>query len=722
MSVDDEELIAVVAALGIERIDVAEAAGAALGRPDVVGVLATCPGVALSEDHLRIDPLPRHLPSATTVALAGTGAAEVLRREGQIEELGRLAETGRLPHVLRDAIGAALRTQPPLVSGDVLRSWRRGGLLPRGDPYERWLDVACRTLAEGSTAEVVAGFEAARQAFEDIGEVEAEISAGLAAAVHARRIDDLATIVRCAERADELLAAGHREALAPHLLGLALRHQLAGDPEAAIGALDRFPADRLAGDWAAQVWMIRGTNLMLLERHREAVGAFVAATGHGGDASYAVALELLATARWHAGDPAGALADLDRAVAVAAEVGAVSTADLARSHHRLLAAALGVPADPEAAPPSAAPPAGRAEEVRDMGTITDALRAAADGDLGAARAAAADLGLPARAVRTAPWVVALRTALLDPDPALEALARRHRTLGTPLQAGEIARDHLAGGPPVPASFRPVLPAIWCEPATASLELRLIGDAAVVVDGRPVRSLDWDRSRVRELCLHLAAHPTAAREQVAARLWPDLDRPAAKRNLRVTLSYLRRALDPGGSAPDRSPLLDEGAGLLGFAPGAVRIDLTDLAATGEELRLAVARGDDAGVVAAARALVRFPRGELLGGAVPEWAAPFDQARRDAEVEAASAATPRLLALAQDGLAEAVAERGLAIDPWAERLHQAVVRARIGRDDLDGARRAMARSLRAVQDLGADPEPATVELARRLGLRTIAGDAG
>ena len=208
-------------------------------------------GVALSEDHLRIDPLPRHLPSATTVALAGTGAAEVLRREGQIEELGRLAETGRLPHVLRDAIGAALRTQPPLVSGDVLRSWRRGGLLPRGDPYERWLDVACRTLAEGSTAEVVAGFEAARQAFEDIGEVEAEISAGLAAAVHARRIDDLATIVRCAERADELLAAGHREALAPHLLGLALRHQLAGDPEAAKAAAET-PADvarRFAHRW-----------------------------------------------------------------------------------------------------------------------------------------------------------------------------------------------------------------------------------------------------------------------------------------------------------------------------------------------------------------------------------------------------------------------------------------------------------------------------------------
>ena len=65
--------------------------------------------------------------------------------------------------------------------------------------------------------------------------------------------------------------AGHDEALAPYVLGRAIRHQIFGEPAAALDALDSFPDDRLIGDWAAQVWMIRATNLMLLGRSADAV-------------------------------------------------------------------------------------------------------------------------------------------------------------------------------------------------------------------------------------------------------------------------------------------------------------------------------------------------------------------------------------------------------------------------------------------------------------------
>lgn len=713
MSVDDGQLVAVVAAVGSERVEALAAGGEALGRGDALEVLAGVDGAVAGEGRIRV-PGPFEAADAGLVEVFAGAAGARLLELGELEEAGRVAVAADHPELLRAVIRTTLRVQPPRVPAPTLRSWRDSGVLPDDSLHTRWLAAACLGAGGAAPAEVAAAYEAVWRAFGDTGDLEAEISVGLAAAVHARRADDLLLLAALAQRAEDLLAAGHDEALAPAVLGRTLRLQIMGDPAGALAALADYPDDRLAGEWAAQVAMIRGTNLMLLGRTDEALEALKAATGHGSDWTYAVALELTGTARWHDGDAVGAISDLRWAEQVAQATGAAPTAQLAACHRAVLEAALGwTEADATA---RALDPATVGEECARLLAVAEVLRAIGAGDRARAIDLARALPRPDRAVRSAPWIVSLCAALDVLDDELVDAANAHPSLVAAMAAGEQAARHLAGGPLVPAPHRNLLPAAWCEPVPSTVEIHLIGDASVHIDGRPVHHPDWDRTRVRELCLHLALFTNSARSAVAARIWPDRDPEGAVRNLRVTLTYLVAVLDPDHPKGSSTPLLDDRAGMLYLAHSPrLRIDVRRSQAAAEEVVTAAAMGDDAGLVRAARALERLPDGALLGGAVaPAWVEQHDADRRELLLRAATTGAPRLAALGLPHLAESLARRGLDQDPWAERLHQVVVRCRLAVDDLDGARRAVRRALTALDDLGVAPEPATADLAALAGL--------
>jgi len=72
-----------------------------------------------------------------------------------------------------------------------------------------------------------------------------------------------------------------------------------------------------------------------------------------------------------------------------------------------------------------------------------------------------------------------------------------------------------------------------------LSIRLLGTPKIMYEQHPVTVT---RRKSRAFLYYLAAHPTPlAREQLQALFWPDLDRQAARRNLRVTLHGLRKIL-------------------------------------------------------------------------------------------------------------------------------------------------------------------------------------
>lgn len=713
--------MAAVIALGCSRVDVIERIGIELGVPDVLELMGEVDGVAMSDGRIVIDadavvpvPIERAL-----LQRAARVAADQLAGDGDLEEVGRLATVASAPEIMELAIRLALRTEPPRVAVGVLRRWRDAGVLPPGDPHRVWLDAACAASTGMPLPEVLERYEAARQRFVDTADVEGEVSVGMAAAALARRTDDLGTLVRLVLRAEELVAAGREEAIPPAVLGEAFGHQLRGDPAAALEALGRFPADRLEGDWAAQVLMMSGTNLMLLDRIDEALDALDEATGHGSTWTYAVALELRGTARWNSGDRVGAIDDLREAEELGRTIGAVQTVALAGSHLAVLEAADGRPeavatARRIAARPGAAPTAD--DEAARLLAAAAVLRTV-PADLDAARAAAAALPMPMRAVRSAHWTVALKAALVPGiHDDLEELASAHPSLREALLAGRSGAEHLETGVPAPASARRLLPGAWCEPEPTTVELRLLGTPAVLIDGQARNPPDWERSRVRELALHLALVTSSARDHVATRLWPDLERSAANRNLRVTLTYLLNVLDPDRRKGTASELVDDAAGTLSFRSSPrLRIDVRESTALAEDIRHAARAGDSNRVVRAARELVRIPGGSLLGGSsLGEWVAEADAVRADNVLRAGLAGGPVLVRSGHPDLAEAIALRGLVEDPWAERLHQVVIRARLAQDDLDGARRALRRALKALGELGVRPESATLELARLVGV--------
>lgn len=78
-----------------------------------------------------------------------------------------------------------------------------------------------------------------------------------------------------------------------------------------------------------------------------------------------------------------------------------------------------------------------------------------------------------------------------------------------------------------------------------LQIRCLGGFEVRVDGRLVRASDFDRSKAYELLARLvwaAGRPTTACDLGRA-LWPDADPTLLRNRLHVTLSALRRVIEP-----------------------------------------------------------------------------------------------------------------------------------------------------------------------------------
>lgn len=356
-----------------------------------------------------------------------------------------------------------------------------------------------------------------------------------------------------------------------------------------------------------------------------------------------------------------------------------------------------------------------------MVAVARTFAAAESGDRREAVELARSLPTPTHAAPHAHWVVGLVGTLApDRDAELAEAVRSHPSLRPALEAGRAARSTLAGGPPVGAEHLPYLPASWCDAAEPEIRIELIGTPGITTDGRPIDHPFWERARVRELCCYLALVDRGSRTLAAQRLWPDLSSDAAAKNLRVTLANLLDVLDPDRQKGSGSALLEERHGTIGLVDDhRVTIDVREERRDARTVVDGARVGDLASAMAAARRLVRRPGGLLLGGAgLGGWAEEPEQGRRDLLLRAIAAAAPRALSVGDPELAEALARRGLAEDPWAERLHQVLVRARLHLDDLDGARRAMRSCAAALAELGAVPEEATRRLARDLGLPAVA----
>ena len=707
----DSQVAGVLEAVGIGPPDVVDAVRRVVARLPLAGGPGGCwPDPVWTE-------ATRTVLSAGERDLACVAKVRGLVAAGGLGEAGRMAVRTRSAVALAEVVRAALSSQPPLATFDDLRSWSASGVLGWDSPEGRWLattvDLQKGDVDGGATGRL----EEVRRAFAAAGDVTGETYLLLHLGHLARADDDIAELGRILRRGEELAALGQPAAAALVALGRAVAAQMSGDPAGALVALERVPPGSLIGDWGAQALMIRGTNLLLSGRNQAAVLALESATGEGSDASQAVAFDLLATARWYAGDPLGALGDAETAESLAGRADVPGLVQRIRATRACFLAASGQAGPARALVDGVARWGGPAQsdETAALCRIVEALLAADVDDLPGVRKVVDELALTGRAVRTSPWTVALATAL---DPAgADDLSAAGETVARSRSraAGRAAAAHLDGGAPAGASFRPFLPARWCTADSPLVTVSLLGTGTVHRGLLPVEHPAWGRSRVRELCLHLALVDDRSREGVAAALWPDLEDRAAGRNLRVTLTHLLDVLDPNRERSRGSRLVTDRAGCLSFARGGgLHIDLWDVESRASAI-LASSEPERPDLLAHARQLSRSGTGPLLGGSpVGGWVDPHARRLDDLVATAALAAGDRAMRAVDPRLAEALGQRALAADPWSERAHRMVIDARFVLGDHDGARRAAEHALSVLADLGATPAVETRVLLRRIGV--------
>jgi LuxR family maltose regulon positive regulatory protein len=289
-------------------------------------------------------------------------------------------------------------------------------------------------------------------------------------------------------------------------------------------------------------------------------------------------------------------------------------------------------------------------------------------------------------------------------PLLDALGPPGRRA-----ARQLARERT----PLAAAARALLAAVPAPPQRA-VELAVLGPLALRRGGRDVSGGDLRRERVRELLAFLVLQRKATRKAIIAALWPDLDERSGANNLRVTLTYLLRLLEPDRAAGEPAYTVRiDGQDVRLVVGTALRVDAD---AFDEHLVAARnAEGEGAPSVALDHLLaaVALYRGDLFAD-VPEaeWLT-FDRDHyRRQFVAAATRAGQLLVGLSELDRAEAVGRAAISADPWAEDAHAVLVSAAVARSDRAAARRALERCETALAELGVEPSDEVRRLARRV----------
>jgi DNA-binding SARP family transcriptional activator len=245
-----------------------------------------------------------------------------------------------------------------------------------------------------------------------------------------------------------------------------------------------------------------------------------------------------------------------------------------------------------------------------------------------------------------------------------------------------------------------------------LSVSALGALRLVRDGTPVDDPAWERrARVRELMAALVEERRISRESVAVRCWPDLDVDRALRNLRVTLTYLGRVLDPSRPT-DAEPTVIRSVGDLLVLDDEVDVDVDRF----DRLLARALDHDRAGSPSTAlegyREALALYRGDYLAGIDADWVTPMRTRYQLAALSAMLRAGELELASGEPDRAASWATRALAISPGNERagrLHASCLAAL-------GDRVAAARALRGLVAVLAaerlEPELETQRLLQRI----------
>jgi DNA-binding SARP family transcriptional activator len=279
--------------------------------------------------------------------------------------------------------------------------------------------------------------------------------------------------------------------------------------------------------------------------------------------------------------------------------------------------------------------------------------------------------------------------------------------------------------PVAAGAAQLLAALPAPPEHRT-HIAVIGPLRVLRDGEPADAPELRRARVRQLLSALVLRPVLTRDQAIELLWPDLAPERAATNMRVTLTHLRRLLEPGRSGGEASyHLRTDGDTIRLLKSEFLSVDLWNLDVLDKRAARARADGDIDRAAALLTDAVALWRGDPLPDLdlvrSPDLEVEADQVR--ARYVGHLLALSELRLVADDAAASyALAERALSLEPFDARGHRvalaAALRARCP-GQITAARRRVCSALR---QLGVPPDPPTAILLSQAARWADAGAAG
>jgi DNA-binding SARP family transcriptional activator len=241
-----------------------------------------------------------------------------------------------------------------------------------------------------------------------------------------------------------------------------------------------------------------------------------------------------------------------------------------------------------------------------------------------------------------------------------------------------------------------------------LELRFFGQAAALVDGRPLGSALWQQSKARELFWYALAHGTKgfSREQACADLFPEQDITAGSRSLRNLLYELRKLLRETFDAPSA---LREDGGLLRLTPADLTPSWSSDLEVLTEHRTRLGTGD----LSTAADLPLCVGGRYLADFGSEWAGPFRHYWERAAVEVLEKAAGLCERAGRLTVALACLQRELDWCADDAALVQHLLRLYHALGDTGGVRATYVQHRRAMrQELDADADAGVTKLYRSL----------
>lgn len=259
---------------------------------------------------------------------------------------------------------------------------------------------------------------------------------------------------------------------------------------------------------------------------------------------------------------------------------------------------------------------------------------------------------------------------------------------------------------------------------ANLKVNLFGEFRVWRGDHLIGSKEWDRQKTRSLLKFLLTRPSCAcsRDGIIEALWPDASPKAAERSLRVTVSLLRRALEPDLRRGSDSRYVLQGRPGYSFdreAPCEVDAWEFDKHRHRAEAARQAEKLDEA--IHEYGVALGFVRGEFLAGEIyEEWATTALEAWRECQVSVLTNLAECLAIKGRYTEAVETCNQALRIDRFSENLHRRLMLYHYcsGEQTLSlQVFRNYARTLK--EELDAAPSPELIGLKEHVEARDVPG---